>query len=45
MSAALSPIRPVTLPEICAARLRIADTIVRTPLVRLQLGARFPISG
>src|SRR6187401_33699 len=35
-------IRPVTLAEIEAARARIADTIVRTPLVRLELGPGFP---
>ncbi len=35
-------VRPITLAEIRAARLRIADTIVRTPLIRLELGANFP---
>ncbi len=35
-------VRPITLAEIRAARLRIADTIVRTPLIRLELGAKFP---
>src|SRR6187455_3811549 len=33
------PVRPVTLDEIRAARDRIADTIVRTPLVRLPRAA------
>lgn len=35
-------VRPIELAEIHAARDRIAKTIVRTPLVRLQLGAGFP---
>src|SRR5580658_9460900 len=35
-------IRPITLDEIRAARVRIAGTIQRTPLVKLQLGAGFP---
>jgi threonine dehydratase len=34
-SAAAPPVRPIALDEIRAARERIADTIVRTPLVRL----------
>ena len=36
------PVRPIQLAEIEAARRRIADTIVRTPLVRLELGSGFP---
>ena len=36
------PVRPVTLDEIRAARVRIAGTIVRTPLVRLELGPEYP---
>jgi threonine dehydratase len=36
------PVRPINLSEIHAARDRIADTIVRTPLVRLQLGREDP---
>jgi threonine dehydratase len=36
------PVRPITLEEIRAARVRIAPTIQRTPLVKLQLGAGFP---
>jgi threonine dehydratase len=36
------PVRPIELAEIRAARERIAGTIVRTPLVRLELGAGFP---
>ena len=42
MRKALDPVRPITLDEIKAARGRIAATIVRTPLVRLDLGAGFP---
>jgi threonine dehydratase len=36
------PIRPITLSEIRAARERIAGTILRTPLVKLQLGPEYP---
>ena len=36
------PVRPIELSEIRAARERIASTIVRTPLVRLELGSDFP---
>lgn len=35
-------IRPISLDDINAARKRIADTILRTPLVRLDLGPGFP---
>jgi threonine dehydratase len=38
----LEPVRPITLSEIREARKRIAGTIVRTPLVRLELGPAFP---
>jgi threonine dehydratase len=38
----LPPVRPIELFEIRAARERIASTIVRTPLVRLELGPGFP---
>jgi len=38
----LEPIRAIQLSEIQEARERIAKTIVRTPLVRLELGAGFP---
>ncbi|HEV2714091.1 MAG TPA: hypothetical protein VGU64_02425, partial [Terriglobales bacterium] len=38
----LEPVRPIELSEIRAARQRIADTVVRTPLVRLELGTQFP---
>ena len=42
MTASLGPVRPITLSEIREARARIAGTIVRTPLVRLELGRGFP---
>jgi threonine dehydratase len=35
-------IRPITLAEIRDARARIAGTIIRTPLVRLELGDGYP---
>jgi threonine dehydratase len=38
----LEPVRPIELAEIQEARTRIAHTIVRTPLVRLELGPEFP---
>jgi threonine dehydratase len=42
MAATLETIRPIELAEIREARARIAGTIVRTPLVRLELGAGYP---
>jgi threonine dehydratase len=42
MVSSLEPVRPVTLAEIQAARARIAKTIVRTPLFRLELGRGGP---
>jgi len=39
---ALEAIRPIELAEIQAARRRIAATILRTPLVRLELGPDYP---
>jgi threonine dehydratase len=42
MTATLPPVRPIELSEIRAARERIGRTIVRTPLVRLELGPEFP---
>src|SRR5206468_5621009 len=42
MSTTLEPVRPIELSEIRAARERIAKTIVRTPLIRLELGPEFP---
>ena len=38
----LEPVRPIALSEIRDARKRIAGTIVRTPLVRLELGPGLP---
>ncbi|HYX82673.1 MAG TPA: pyridoxal-phosphate dependent enzyme [Gemmatimonadales bacterium] len=38
----LTAIRPITLSEIREARTRIAGTIVRTPLIKLDLGTGFP---
>lgn len=38
----LAPVRPITLAEIREARERIGGTIVRTPLVRLELGPDLP---
>jgi len=40
--AGLEAVRPIAPSEIDAARRRIAGTIVRTPLVRLDLGSGFP---
>jgi threonine dehydratase len=42
MSKNLPPVRPIELSQIRAARERIAPTILRTPLVRLELGSEFP---
>ena len=42
MFTTLQPVRPTALSEIRTARERIAKTIVRTPLVRLELGPEFP---
>ena len=42
MSAVLEAVRPITLTEIREARARIAGTVLRTPLVRLELGPGFP---
>src|SRR5438067_12614939 len=42
MSAIPAPVRPIQLSEIQEARKRIAKTIVRTPLIRLDLGPEFP---
>src|SRR5437763_16707236 len=42
MFTAVEPVRPIVLEDIVAARKRISDTIVRTPLVRLELGSDFP---
>src|SRR6059058_5198593 len=42
MSTSLEPVRPIELAQIEEARKRIAKTIVRTPLIRLQLGPEYP---
>jgi threonine dehydratase len=42
MAATLEPVRPIALDEIKQARARIGKTILRTPLVRLELGPDFP---
>src|SRR5204862_2849422 len=42
MPATLEAVRPIELFEIREARKRIAGTIVRTPLLRLELGPGFP---
>ena len=38
----LPPVRAITLDDIRAATQRIAGTILRTPLVRLELGPDYP---
>jgi threonine dehydratase len=40
--ASLPPVRPISLDEIKAARARIAGTVLRTPLVRLDTGPGGP---
>ena len=42
IKSAPAPVRPIKLDEIKDARQRIAKTIVRTPLIRLELGPDFP---
>ena len=42
MAAALEAVRPIALEDIREARARIAGTVVRTPLVRLELGPGYP---
>ena len=42
MSAISDPVRRIQLSEIHEARKRIVNTIVRTPLIRLELGPEFP---
>ena len=42
MTTTLAAVRPIELAEILQARDRIADTIVRTPLLRLELGPDSP---
>src|SRR6476659_1959331 len=38
----MAAVRPIELSEIQEARKRIAGTIVRTPLLRLELGPEYP---
>ncbi len=42
MTATLEPVRPIELDEIRDARERIKATILRTPLIRLNLGPNYP---
>jgi threonine dehydratase len=42
MTSTLEAVRPIELADVQAARKRIANTILRTPLVRLELGPGFP---
>lgn len=42
MPATLEAIRPISLTEIREARERISGTVIRTPLVRLELGPDYP---
>src|SRR2546426_11855140 len=42
MSTTLEAIRPIELAEVQEARKRIGATVVRTPLIRLELGPDFP---
>jgi threonine dehydratase len=42
MPQALDPVRPITLDEIREARERIAGVVVRTPLIRLEVGPEYP---
>ena len=42
MPTSLEPVRPISLAEIQSARGRIAQTIIRTPLIRLDLGPNHP---
>src|SRR5512141_1952433 len=42
MTKPLAPVRPISLAEMRDARMRIAKTIVRTPLLRLDLGPGLP---
>jgi threonine dehydratase len=42
MSIPLEPVRPITREDIESARARIAHSVLRTPLVRLELGSSGP---
>ena len=41
----IDPVRPIALSDIEAARERIKGTVLRTPLVKLDLGPALPTSG
>ena len=42
MATRLEAVRPIEMADILGARERIAKTIVRTPLIRLEMGSGFP---
>src|SRR5690349_6907795 len=42
MPATLEPVRPITIADVREARQRIQETVLRTPLVRLDLGPGYP---
>ncbi|MFL6516220.1 MAG: threonine/serine dehydratase [Chthoniobacterales bacterium] len=42
MTVAADQVRPIQLDDIIAARKRIGGTIIRTPLIRLELGSEHP---
>src|SRR5438552_1993138 len=42
MPTTLDAVRPIVIDDVREARERIGKTIVRTPLIRLELGAEFP---
>jgi threonine dehydratase len=42
MAESLDPVRPITLSEVREARERIGGIVMRTPLIRLELGSGFP---
>src|ERR1700757_4498874 len=42
MATMLEPVRPIALADIERARQRIEKTVLRTPLVRLDLGSGYP---
>lgn len=42
MPASIDPVRPIELAEVKEARKRITGTILRTPLIRLELGPGYP---
>ena len=42
LTAAIERVRPINLQDIQEARQRIAGTAIRTPLIKLELGAGFP---